>query len=758
MSVRASFIVPQRSNGRARPAHVFNEIGRKVIAYDIDSAMDTDTDTWNVQLGVDSPGQFVADMLSRDTEIRVGLHAVGHTGVETLHSGFADEITLDENGIMSVQGRDITAVAVDSQHPPQIWHGIRPETLVAKEARMLKIGDRLKLTKARGFKTYATDGSESYWQVWYRFYRKRRMWMWAEADATINATTLHYNQHISYYFGTATRKRRGVVPAQFIPVEACNWKSNKNQRVGEVYYFGHRGDIGFVGSADDPATRVWIKRPTLIIASGDAHNQAEARVEAWEEIFESKVGAVEIQLTVQDPGFTIRQDKMAYINLPLMGLEGEFYIVGARQVGSVSDGFYQVIRLREKNYAVSRRVPTDPQLRSGSAKASGGEDALAASLAIDATDEVKQFIINAANKFHGPWPFDLFLGVFMAMIQRESGFRNVREGGSVPYPGTSNGAVPARAAGGESRDQWYKFSAAYVNEVSLGAAQDYGVGFCQLTSLKYKLYADRLSGGPFHDQLLGGRWDPESNIMAGAATFAEKLGAGWSISNDGKISKVSPTGLSLQPTEQNMWAGVAAYNGSGNAARVYAAAIKKAYNEEFKAVVQGAVDEAKATSKDTGDGGGIPSGSSAELRQRVLNNSMVTFSRQSQRDDIRSGQIADHVLMFMLWFTDAGWPISVSALRNDHSKYTSSGNISEHWAGHAIDMQNYDWRNPKTSDAMKFIGQYQAQLGWHQLIGPDPNLVVRDNLKGAAAAAVYGSTVMGQHKSHIHVGWATMVS
>jgi hypothetical protein len=745
--VRAQFIVPTRAHGRATTVN-FSGQGEKVMAYDIDSAMDTDTDTWNIQMGVDDPGLFVQDMLSRDTEVRVNLYAIGHAGVQTLHSGFADEITLDESGMMNMQGRDITAVAVDSQHPPQIWHGIRPEVLVGREARLLKIGDRLKLTKARGFKSYATDGSESYWQVWYRFYRKRRMWMWAEADGGLNAMVLHYNQPISYFFGERS-KVAGRKVSNFIQVESCTWRANKQQRIGEVFYFGHRGDIGFVGTAVDPATKTWIKRPTVIIASGDAHNQAEARVEAWEEIFESKVGATEITLTVADPGWTIRQDKMAFVNLPSIGLRGKFYVVGCRQVGSVDEGFYQVVRLREQNYAISRRVPSDPSMSSATAASSGGVDSIATGLSIDTSADVRQFFVNAANKYHGPWDFKLFLGVLLAIAEKESSFRNVREGGGIVYPGTANGSPPDRGAvGGEPRDMFAKFQSNFANEKALGHSnQNYGVGIMQLTTLSFKLAADRISGGPFHDELYGGRWDNESNIMVGAAALADKLGAGTSISSDGKIVSSTITGLSLQPTEQNMWQGVQNYNGSGPDARAYAIDVKKRYTDSYKAVVDQAITSAKAA-----DANAQPTtaagASSAELRSRVLNDTMITFSRQSQRDDIRRGLIHDSVLVFLLWFTDAGWPVTITALRSDHGTYTSEGRISAHGQGLAVDLGNYNYLNPKTSDAMRYIGKYQKQLGFDQLIGPNESLVI-PNTPG-----FYDRKTLDEHKSHIHVGYA----
>jgi hypothetical protein len=737
MQVKAQITIPRAANSRGKPT-VFNTIGQRVIAYSIDSAMDTDTDSWTIQFGIEDAVGFAQDVLDRDAEVRANIYGFGNGAIETLHSGFADEITLDEQGTMSIQGRDITAVAVDSQHPPQIWHGIRPHVLVAQEARSLNIGDKLKLTKAAPFKTYATDGSESYWQVWYRFYRKRRMWMWAQPDATINAMTLHYNQPISYYFGRPGRPT-GVRAANFIPVQTVEWRSNKQQRVGEVFYFGHRGDIGFLGQAHDPSTRKWIKRPNLIIASGDAHNQAEAHVEAWEEIFETKVGAVEIKLTIANPGFLIKQDRMAFVNLPHIGLVGEYYVVGAQILGSTSDGFYEIVRLREKNYAISARVPSDPRLKSlGPTSREGGAYGIASDLNTEGPADWNQYFVNAANKFHGPWDFKLYLGVLLSICEHETHFHNYRRGGSIEYPGTANGVPPAENDP-EVRGVWHNFALNFANEAAKGIVnEDYAVGPMQLLTLGYKLYADRLGGANISDELMGGRWDPESNIMAGGAALATHLGAGWTISPSGHLSKSKITGLSLQPTEENIWQGVEGYGGS----RKYMLEIRAIYNQTYKAVVEEAI--ATADAQGNAVAAEIP-GTSEELRKRVINNDLITFERRASIEDIRSGQIDDEVLRFLLWFTDAMWPVTISVLKTGHSVHTSEGKISAHSVGKAVDMSNYNFTNLRTDAAMKFIAAGQAITKFSQLIGPNPQLVI--------PLGYYDDKTLNEHKSHIHVGW-----
>lgn len=732
-----------------------------VSAYSVDSALDTDTDSWNLSIG-DLDFKLL-DMLDFDlddpSEVRVNIYAVGEKQTMALNTGFADQITLDHSNVYTITGRDLTSVAVDSQHPPQIWKNIRPHALVANEARKLKIGGSLNLTQAKGFKSYSTDGSESFWQVWYRFYRKRKLWLYAEADGTIIAGGLNFTEAPAYYFGSpqgVNSARRGQV---WVPVLEMEYRVDKTQRVGEITIFGHNhhGKVGFVHSEKDKSIAKWIRRPNRILESSDVHNAAEARIEALEEIYESKVGSVEIKLTVADPGFVFQQNKIAMVNLPSVGLRGEFFVVGNTTIGSVTEGFYQVIRLRQKKYAISKRVPAGPQLSAGPDASSTKAD-IASGLSIGAGDvNWKQYYVDAATKFHGPWPFQLFLGVLLSISQQESNFTNVREGGtSNPYPGhypgVADGEIPKNTGTSSITLQdssmlsnWDKFSRAFANDVNNPGnpwfgSREAGVGPMQLTTKGYKLYADRLDGSNVGDELLGGRWNPQWNIMAGGAVLASKLGAGVSISPEGQIRSVPISGPSLQPTEENIWTGVAAYNGSGAAAQAYADLIRSIYTNNYKGNVASAITSAAQKAKK--DDVILSNKSSTALQTAVLNNSLITFSRSSQKTDIQSGQIDDRVLKFLLAFTEEGYPAVTTALKSDHSHL---GKASAHAWGLAVDIGNYDTSNPSTDAAMIWIEQHRDILGFAQLIGPNPSLVYPENF--------YDAETLAEHKTHIHVGW-----
>jgi hypothetical protein len=141
--------------------------------------------------------------------------------------------------------------------------------------------------------------------------------------------------------------------------------------------------------------------------------------------------------------------------------------------------------------------------------------------------------------------------------------------------------------------------------------------------------------------------------------------------------------------------------------------------------------------------GQYPSGNA--LRDAVLNSPNITFSRTSQSNDIKFGLVKPQVLKFMLAFSEAGFPIKVTSMRSDHSANTSSGNPSAHGFGLALDMGNYGSDNPRTPTAMRWIADFQPQLGFSQLIGPNNELVI--------PLGHYDKKTLEQHDDHIHVGW-----
>src|SRR5262245_55717046 len=343
-----AIITTRWGGGGYRPLVMHN-----IESYYVDTAMDNDSDPWSLDIG-DPTGEYF-ELLHRDNEVRVELFGAGSGAGDNgyIMTGIADTVNWNDEGVMSITGRDLSSLATDSTLLPGKFKSRPAWSIIEQQARDLGFS-RFSLSRAQVVKkTQNTDGSESYWEFWYRIVRKDQMWLYTTPEGILVSTRLDYNQPITYRFGNAKPGQTNV-----IPVEQFEFVKSSSSRVGAVRGYAHSGKSGFSWELEDGDNRGWIKRPFKILYDVDAKTTKDLEKLVKEEIFESKVGAVEIKLTVVDPGFPIRQNKVATVHLDDIGLDGEFFIVGVRMQAN-SNGFVQEVRMREKTYALTRRVPKD---------------------------------------------------------------------------------------------------------------------------------------------------------------------------------------------------------------------------------------------------------------------------------------------------------------------------------------------------------------------------------------------------------------
>lgn len=581
-----------------------------IESYYVDTALDNDSDTWNLQLG-DPRGDFLA-LMQRDSEIRVRIFGPESQG--NLMYGIGDDATYS-GGSWTVTGRDFSSIATDSTVPPTHYRQVRAWAIVEQQAKSLGFRNTRLSHGKMVKKVQFTDGSESYWDFWWRLYRKEQMWIWCEPDATLVASTLNYSGSIDYYLGDFRDGDSTPIRRAHIPVEVIEIRKNTQSRVGEVHVWWHKGDNGARTIVKDPTTAGWIKRPIKIMLDTHAHSENAAKKTALEEIFEGKVGSVEYRVTIPDPGFPLRQNKIARLNLPDIGLFGEFFVVGVRMSGG-TDGFAQEVRLRERQYAVTRRIPTDPKLKTNTpgpgAMASGLGASVEASVA-NMPSGWGDYYVKAAKAFHGPWDYQLFLATLIGISDKETGgsFQNERQNGGPGgdhitwYPfkggGTTSattvsdpfaGSVPLGGVAKETRRQWEE---KFANEANDGyVTVDYGVGPMQLTSLGLKHDADDRLRANYRNEFAGGRWHPEHNIWVGASYLRSCLKA--TVGDSGR--------------DIDMWMGVSGYNKGPGGARLldpYALDVKnKVFNNPgYLPNVKSAMQEANAAATQHADPSGF---------------------------------------------------------------------------------------------------------------------------------------------------------
>jgi membrane-bound lytic murein transglycosylase B len=136
------------------------------------------------------------------------------------------------------------------------------------------------------------------------------------------------------------------------------------------------------------------------------------------------------------------------------------------------------------------------------------------------------------------------------------------------------------------------------------------------------------------------------------------------------------------------------------------------------------------------------------LGERVLNDPRITIY-EAGRNDIRAGLINRRVLATLEFLAEAGLNPTVSCLRTGHSLYTSSGNISEHVSGNAVDIAaingtpiiGHQGPLSVTETTITKLLELQGGMKPHQII----SLMTFPGADNTLA--------MSDHADHIHVGF-----
>jgi hypothetical protein len=137
------------------------------------------------------------------------------------------------------------------------------------------------------------------------------------------------------------------------------------------------------------------------------------------------------------------------------------------------------------------------------------------------------------------------------------------------------------------------------------------------------------------------------------------------------------------------------------------------------------------------------------LEKRVLSDERIDIY-EGGRQDIRSGQIDRRVLATLEYLAESGLRPTVSCLKSGHGFYTSSGNVSEHSSGNAVDISmvngipilGHQETGGITEQTVRRLMQLQGTMAPHQII---------------SLLSIGGATfAMADHNDHIHVGFHPM--
>jgi murein DD-endopeptidase MepM/ murein hydrolase activator NlpD len=137
-----------------------------------------------------------------------------------------------------------------------------------------------------------------------------------------------------------------------------------------------------------------------------------------------------------------------------------------------------------------------------------------------------------------------------------------------------------------------------------------------------------------------------------------------------------------------------------------------------------------------------------ELQKRVLDDTGLSIYTCG-REDIAGGRIDRRLLAMLEYLRSKGFELTITALECGHSLLTTSGNVSEHSTGDAVDIAVIDGvpvtghQGPGTvtDELIRTVLQLQGTMHPHQVIS-------LEDLPGETSFA------MADHYDHVHVGYS----
>ena len=120
------------------------------------------------------------------------------------------------------------------------------------------------------------------------------------------------------------------------------------------------------------------------------------------------------------------------------------------------------------------------------------------------------------------------------------------------------------------------------------------------------------------------------------------------------------------------------------------------------------------------------------------------------RADVRAGLIDRRVLATLELLADSGLHPTVTSLECGHSRLTTSGNVSQHWVGSAVDIAAVNGIPIAGHQGPGSIAERTVQrlLTLQGAMRPD-QIISLMTFAGASNAFA-----MADHDDHVHVGWA----
>ncbi len=116
--------------------------------------------------------------------------------------------------------------------------------------------------------------------------------------------------------------------------------------------------------------------------------------------------------------------------------------------------------------------------------------------------------------------------------------------------------------------------------------------------------------------------------------------------------------------------------------------------------------------------------------------------------DIRSGQIDVRIMRLLLYLARSGFDLTVTSLKCGHGVYTSSGNVSAHSVGSAVDIAQINGLPVLGNQGTGSITETLIEQILELQGAMTPDQVISLMEMGGPTFA------MGDHADHVHVGYS----
>jgi hypothetical protein len=261
------------------------------------------------------------------------------------------------------------------------------------------------------------------------------------------------------------------------------------------------------------------------------------------------------------------------------------------------------------------------------------------------------------------------------------------------------------------------------------------IGRADLTGQLDELLADRFPGYESFKSYLGGvlKFDRDTMEMK-PLREGSKVVAGTVLGRVGKTDELAPhLNFAIKP-----------------AGRGAPKIDPKPILDGWKLLEATAIYRAAGKNPFEGTGGSVGQillMSKEQLERRVLADPRLSIY-ECGRQDIQTGQIDRRVLAMLEYLATRGFRLTITSLKCGHSVYTSSGNVSQHSTGSAVDIAMINDQPVLGNQGPGTLTYALVRdiLSLQGTMTPDQVISLMD-LGGPSFA-------MGDHDDHVHVGYA----